>query len=115
MTNLQPAALSRRQALKTLLAAYAALAVPIVVPELGLDLAIGIDQDKLGKALSITPGSMVKTQDSDGAYRLELSVSCDEGALWQAVYATDQHGREWTTPDGVTWSCGRHSFTLEEA
>jgi len=41
------------------------------------------------------------------------TVTLDQGKMWQAVSATDQRGRVWTTPDGKAWSCGADSFVLE--
>jgi len=81
--------------------AVAALALPIAIVGETLRLEVELDEDKLKEAMTIKVGNG------------HAAVTLDQGKMWQAVSATDQRGRVWTTPDGKVWSCGADSFTLE--
>ena len=93
--------ITRRDFLKLLTATTAALALPISIVGETLRLEVAVDEDKLKEAMTIKVGNG------------HAAVTLDQGKMWQAVSATDQRGRVWTTPDGKAWSCGADSFVLE--
>lgn len=93
--------ITRRDFLKLLTATAAALALPIAIVGETLHLDVEVNEDKLKEAMTITLGNG------------HAAVTLDQATMWQAVSATDQRGRVWTTPDGKAWSCGADSFTLE--
>ena len=100
--------ITRRDFLKLVGATAAALAVPVIAEsQQRLDLTVEVDQAKLEEAFYINPLPFWK---ADGTCYAE--VTFDQAKMWQAVYATDQWGRHWTTPDGKAWTCGEDSFTL---
>ena len=96
MTNI-----TRRDFLKLLTATTAALTLPIAIVGQTLHLKVELDEDKLKEAMTVKVGNGHAT------------VTLDQAKMWQAMSATDQRGRVWTTPDGKAWSCGADSFTLE--
>ena len=81
--------------------AVAALALPIAIVGETLRLEVELDEDKLKEAMTIKMG------------KGHAAVTLDQAKMWQAVSATDQRGRVWTTPDGKAWSCEADSFVLE--
>ena len=81
--------------------AVAALALPIAIVGETLRLEVELDEDKLKEAMTIKMG------------KGHAAVTLGQGKMWQAVSATDQRGRVWTTPDGKAWSCEADSFVLE--
>ena len=92
---------TRRDFLKLATATAAMLAVPIVAEsQQRLELTVEVDEAKLEEAMTITLG------------KGHANVEFDTAKMWQAVHATDQWGRHWTTPDGKSWSCGQDSFTV---
>ena len=93
--------ITRRDFLKLLTATTAALTLPIAIVGETLHLEVELDEDKLKEAMTINMG------------KGHAAVTLDQAKMWQAVSATDQRGRVWTTPDGKAWSCGADSFTLE--
>ena len=126
---------TRRDFLKLTAATAAALAVPIIAEsQQRLDLTVEVDQEKLEQAISLKPwrggcGVITDVMIYDYAltpeemntshnyladkYNITLQAGIDTEKMWQAVYATDQWGRHWTTSNGgVNWTCGEDSFTL---
>ena len=93
--------ITRRGFLKLLTVTTAALALPISIVGETLRLEVAVDEDKLKEAMTIKVGNG------------HAAVTLDQAAMWQAVSATDQRGRVWTTPDGKAWSCEADSFVLE--
>ena len=98
--------ITRRDFLKLLTATTAALALPIAVVGETLRLDVEVDEAKLKEAISVGRGSPSISGN------MGLTATLDQAKMWQAVSATDQRGRVWTTPDGKAWSCGADSFTL---
>ena len=93
--------MNRRDFLKLVGATAAALAVPVIAEsQQRLDLVVEVDEAKLERAFTIRV-------EKDHAV-----AEIDTAKMWQAVYATDQWGRHWTTPDGKFWTCGEDSFSL---
>ena len=92
--------ITRRDFLKLVTATAAAFAVPVIAEsQQRLELTAEVDEAKLEEAMTITLG------------KSHANVEFDTAKMWQAVSATDQWGRHWTTPDGKVWSCGEDSFT----
>jgi len=98
--------ITRRDFIRLATAVGVSLAAPIVVAQEVLELDIHIDEDKLNSAISV--GGHGKTQDGQTC----IEAHIDTEKMWQAVHATDQRGRRWTTPDGHTWTSGADSFTV---
>ena len=125
---------TRRDFLKLATATAAMLAVPIVAEsQQRLELTVEVDEAKLEQAISLKPwgggcGVITEAIVYDYAlttgeidevhnylankYNLTLHAEIDTAKMWQAVHATDQWDRHWTTPDGKSWSCGQDSFTV---
>ena len=93
--------IDRREFLKLLAATTAVLALPVAIVGETLRLDVEVDEVKLKEAMTIKMG------------KGHATVTLDQAKMWQAVSATDQRGRVWTTPDGKAWSCGADSFGLE--
>ena len=90
--------ITRRDFIKTACAVAVAFAAPIVVGKQVLNLEIEIDQDAIRQAIWIEGFTV-----TDG--QAQCIAHFDSEKAWKAVYATDQFGRRWTTPDGETWVC----------
>ena len=104
--------ITRRDFLKLTAATAAAFAVPIIAEsQQRLDLIVEVDQNKLEEAFTVyVNGSRYNKLENN--VTAHVTAVFDEAKMWQAVHATDQWGRHWTTTDGKSWTCGEDSFAL---
>ena len=105
--------IARRDFLKLVTATAAMLAVPIVAEsQQRLELTVEIDEAKLEQAFKVYVNGY-RYNKLENNVTAHVAAVFDEAKMWQALHATDQWGRHWTTPDGKFWTCGEDSFTLE--